>query len=59
MREGDIVYGDNDGVVVFSPDEAEELLANARKMFDIERQIFERLNEGKSYLEAIGGFFDW
>ncbi len=58
VREGDIVYGDHDGVVVFAPDEAVELLANARKMFDIERQIFERLDEGKTYLEAIGGFFD-
>ena len=59
VREGDLVYGDNDGMVVFAPDKAEELMVHTRKISDIERQIFERLDEGKTYLEAIGGFFDW
>lgn len=50
---GDIVFGDSDGVVVFSLHEAEALLEAAFRIQTREEQVMERLKKGKRLLDML------
>ena len=50
---GDLVLGDDDGVVVVRPDRAEEVLAAARAREDAEAGLMERLGQGELTLDIL------
>ena len=52
VRPGDIVVGDDSGVVVVPASRAEEVLAIAQSIEHTEQQILQRLAEGKPLREA-------
>lgn len=49
VQSGDIVVGDEDGVVVISPLQAEEVLSLAKTNMAREQEIYERLMRGESW----------
>ena len=54
VRPGDIVVGDDDGVVVLPGDEAEAIIESARQRQKREETITQMLEEGKTTLELYG-----
>ncbi|MDP6182740.1 MAG: RraA family protein [Gammaproteobacteria bacterium] len=50
---GDIVFGDDDGIVVVSPGELPELLMRAEEIKRIEEVVVEKLAEGTSLLSLL------
>jgi regulator of RNase E activity RraA len=52
VRPGDIVLGDDSGVVVVPASRAEEVLAIARQVEHTEQEILRRIAEGKTLREA-------
>jgi len=52
VRAGDIVVGDDDGIVIVPKEDAEEVLNIAKKEYKIEHSIIEELAEGKSFKET-------
>ena len=52
VRPGDIVLGDDSGVVVVPASRAEEVLAIARQIEHTEQEILRRIAEGKTLREA-------
>jgi RraA family protein len=53
VRPGEIVFGDQDGVVVLSEEELSSLLPKAREIQQKEEQILARMAEGKSLLDMV------
>jgi regulator of RNase E activity RraA len=54
VSPGDIIIGDEDGVVVVPKDEAEEVLKRARELLAKEREIIEKVKLGISTVEIYG-----
>ena len=54
VKPGDIVLGDNDGVVVIPLEKAEEVLIAARKKESDEALIMERIRAGESTMDILG-----
>ena len=53
VRPGDMVYGDGDGVVVIPREAHEETLDRANERIDLEDQIFQGLEAGRSLDELV------
>jgi 4-hydroxy-4-methyl-2-oxoglutarate aldolase len=54
INPGDIIVGDNDGLVVVSPEEAEQLVAAARAKEKAEAGIMEQVRAGKATMDLLG-----
>jgi len=54
VNPGDIVLGDNDGVVVVPLAEAEKVLELARKKEADEAKVIERIRNGESTMDVLG-----
>jgi len=52
VRPGDIVMGDDSGVVVVPASKAEEVLRIAREIEHTEQEILKRIAQGKTLREA-------
>lgn len=50
VRPGDIIVGDEDGVIVIKPEEAKELLEKARTVVSTESGIMETMEKDGSYI---------
>jgi 4-hydroxy-4-methyl-2-oxoglutarate aldolase len=57
VSAGEIVIGDDDGIIVMSEKEAAEILDTAQNIQIIERKVIEKLEAGKSLTEMLN-FFD-
>jgi 4-hydroxy-4-methyl-2-oxoglutarate aldolase len=53
VAPGDIVIGDNDGMIAIKPDRIEAVLAEAEAILVAERRIFDQLDRGLTYREII------
>jgi len=53
VREGDIMIGDRDGIIVLSEDELNRLAPKAKAIQDKERLIIQHIKEGKSLFDFI------
>lgn len=56
VNPGDIVVGDQDGLMAFSPDEAELLIEKARAHLETEARTIQAMKEGRwdrSFLDAL------
>lgn len=47
---GDIIVGDEDGIVVIKPEEAEELIAKARKVLETETKVLETIENDGTFI---------
>jgi 4-hydroxy-4-methyl-2-oxoglutarate aldolase len=54
IRPGDLIFGDRDGVVVVSREEAEDVLEKSLAREEKEKKIKERLRKGESTLDIYG-----
>lgn len=54
VRPGDIIIGDEDGVVVVPQEEAEEILVKAKERVAKEEKIMAEIRAGKSFFEMMG-----
>ncbi|PLW78594.1 4-carboxy-4-hydroxy-2-oxoadipate aldolase/oxaloacetate decarboxylase [Cohaesibacter celericrescens] len=54
INPGDIIVGDDDGLVVVRPHEAMEIAAESKKRDDAEAVLMAKLKEGTNLLEAVG-----
>lgn len=54
VRPGDIILGDDDGVVVIPPEEASEILLTVRQRTAKEKAVMERLRAGESLFNIYG-----
>jgi 4-hydroxy-4-methyl-2-oxoglutarate aldolase len=54
VNPGDIVLGDDDGVVVVAREKAEAVLASARQRTEQEAGVMARLEKGESTLDILG-----
>ena len=50
MRPGDIIVGDQDGIIIIKPEEAEELAAQAKAVFEKEEKITETIHKEGTYI---------
>jgi 4-hydroxy-4-methyl-2-oxoglutarate aldolase len=57
VSAGDIIIGDDDGIIVMSEKEAAEILDTAQNIQIIEKKVIEKLEAGKSLSEMLN-FFD-
>ncbi|UCC40831.1 MAG: RraA family protein [Candidatus Aminicenantes bacterium] len=57
VSPGDIIIGDDDGVIVMSEEEAAEILDTAQNIQIIEKKVIEKMETGKSLTELLN-FFD-
>lgn len=57
VTPGDIVFGDDDGVVVMSPEEVTEILETAENIQRIEDKVLEKMEESKSLIDLLN-FYD-
>ena len=56
VRPGDIIVGDDDGVVVVPKDRLEEILKTAEETEELEQKSMEYIKEGHTMVEAINKF---
>ena len=54
MRQGDLIVGDRDGVVVVAQENVREVLKGALAIFEKEMKVREMLAQGKTTLEIYG-----
>ena len=57
VSSGDIIVGDDDGIIVMSEKEATEILDTAQNIQIIEKKVIEKMEAGKSLTEMLN-FFD-
>jgi regulator of RNase E activity RraA len=57
VSQGDIIVGDDDGIIVMSEKEAAEILDTAQNIQIIEKKVIEKMEAGKSLTEMLN-FFD-
>jgi regulator of RNase E activity RraA len=57
VSPGDIIVGDDDGIIVMSEKEAAEILDTAQNIQIIEKKLIEKMEAGKSLTEMLN-FFD-
>jgi 4-hydroxy-4-methyl-2-oxoglutarate aldolase len=57
VSPGDIIVGDDDGIIVMSEKEATEILDTAQNIQIIEKKVIEKMETGKSLTEMLN-FFD-
>jgi len=57
VSPGDIIIGDDDGIIVMSEKEAAEILDTAQNIQIIEKKVVEKMEAGKSLTEMLN-FFD-
>ncbi|NIO49632.1 MAG: RraA family protein [Candidatus Aminicenantes bacterium] len=57
VSPGDIIIGDDDGIIVMSEKEAAEVLDTAQNIQIIEKKVIEKIEAGKSLTEMLN-FFD-
>ena len=50
VRPGDIIVGDQDGIIIIKPEEAEELAAQAKAVFEKEEKITETIHKEGTYI---------
>jgi RraA family protein len=53
VRPGDIVFGDDDGIVVMTEKEMKDIIEAAQAVQKTEEQIFSRMEQGQSLLEML------
>jgi regulator of RNase E activity RraA len=56
VNPGDIVVGDQDGLMAFAPDEAELLIEKARAHLETEAETIRAMKEGRwdrSFIDAL------
>jgi 4-hydroxy-4-methyl-2-oxoglutarate aldolase len=53
IQPGDILVGDNDGIVVIPPDSLDQVLAAADETLAQERQVLREIDSGTPYLEVV------
>jgi regulator of RNase E activity RraA len=56
INPGDIIVGDEDGVVIINPKDALEVLVKAKAMFDKEQGIFKAIEDGtfdRSWIDRV------
>ena len=53
IRPGEIVVGDNDGLIVLSAEEVEPVLQEAEKIVNFERELFRQVDQGLSSSELL------
>jgi 4-hydroxy-4-methyl-2-oxoglutarate aldolase len=54
VNPGDIVVGDNDGLVAIPPAEAEKLLAAALAKEESEAEVIKKIKQGQSTMDLLG-----
>jgi 4-hydroxy-4-methyl-2-oxoglutarate aldolase len=57
VSRGDIIVGDDDGILVMNEEEATEILDTAQNIQMIEKKVIEKMEAGKSLTEMLN-FFD-
>ena len=57
VSPGDIIFGDDDGIIVLSEKEAAEILDTAQNIQLIEEKVIKKMEDGKSLIEMLN-FFD-
>ena len=53
IRSGDVIVGDNDGVIVIEPDELDEVVARAVAICEWETRFHAMLADGVSYADVL------
>jgi RraA family protein len=53
VRPGEILFGDQDGIIVLSEKELSSLLPKAREIQQKEEQVLARMSEGQSLLDMV------
>ncbi|TAM83523.1 MAG: RraA family protein [Acidobacteria bacterium] len=53
ISSGDILVGDNDGLIAIDPQNFEQVLAEAEKICNMEARIFNLLRNGKSFRQIL------
>lgn len=54
VKPGDIIIGDDDGVVVVPQEQAAKVLKRAKEKIALEKEWIRKLSEGKTTLEVVG-----
>lgn len=54
MSGGDVVFGDDDGVLFVAAERAEEVLATAHQIWQTEREQVRRIRAGQTLREQTG-----
>lgn len=53
VNPGDVIVGDNDGVIALPPDRLAEVVAEAEAIVALERRIFAQLDQGMTFHEIL------
>jgi 4-hydroxy-4-methyl-2-oxoglutarate aldolase len=53
VRPGDVLVGDNDGVIALPPDRFEEVLAGAEDILRSEAALFRKIDQGLTYRQIL------
>jgi regulator of RNase E activity RraA len=53
VSPGDIVYGDDDGIIVMNPEDVTEILETAENIQRIENKVLEKMEEGTSLTDLL------
>jgi regulator of RNase E activity RraA len=53
MRPGDIIFGDQDGLVVLAPEDAEDIISKAEKVQEMEEQVMKKVKGGTPFNDLL------
>jgi regulator of RNase E activity RraA len=53
VAPGDVVVGDNDGVIAFSPDHLLRILEEAEAILGVEHRYYRLIDEGRTFREIV------
>jgi 4-hydroxy-4-methyl-2-oxoglutarate aldolase len=53
VEPGDVIFGDDDGVVVMNVEEIKKILATAENIQRIENKVLKKMEEGKSLVDLL------